>query len=441
MKISHIRINSILGLDELEFSPEGFTTIEGPNGTGKTSVLEAIKAAIQTGHDATLLRNGADKGEVVLVLDDGMSITKKVGVDSSSTEVRGADGKRMSRPAEAIKALTDMMSVNPVEFLTAKKQDRVKVLLEAMPIEVDAAELSKVSGVKVTAQPGLHALHVIELVHTQVYDDRTGTNRAVKEKDATIKQLREAMPDAVEGIEGSEEDIAADVSAADVARQTLLGRIDAKLQGIKDAARDNIDAIRTKLQDDIDALKAAAQVKVDAINAEVAENTEKATAAKTGANEKHAAATGPLNTALNAMRANRNTAAKRQQTIELIDTMTEELETLRADAEAQTAALAAIEAYKSKLLSELPIPGLEVRAGEIFLNDVPFDRVNTAGQVGVAVAIAKLRAGELGICCVDRIECLDAASLEELRTQSAESGLQMFVTRVGNDEFAINTQD
>jgi hypothetical protein len=57
------------------------------------------------------------------------------------------------------------------------------------------------------------------------------------------------------------------------------------------------------------------------------------------------------------------------------------------------------------------------------------------------VEIAKLRAADLGIVCVDRIECLDAASLEEFRRRALESGLQLFVTRVADSDFNIETAD
>lgn len=441
MHISKITIRDILGIEYLEFSPSGFTTIEGPNGSGKSSILEAIKAAVQPGHDATLLRNGAETGEIVFVLDDGMTVAKKVGADSSSTEVRGVDGKKIGRPAESLRGMLDMMSVNPVAFLTAEKKDRVKVLLESMPLEVDTAALTKLSGIKVTAQPGMHALHVIEQVSKQIFDDRTGTNRAVKEKDATIKQLREAMPDAVDGVAGSEDEVTAQVVASTAARDTTLGKIAAKIDGIKADAQSNIDALRTKLQADIDDLKTSAQAAVDFINAGKADNENKAAIAREAANAKHTTATAPLNAALAAMKADRSNAARRAQALETVTTMTTELATLRADAERQTGALAAIDKYKANLLKKLPIDGLEVREGEIFVGGVALDRVNTAGQVAVAVGIAKLRAGDLGIVCLDRVEALDSAAFTELQEQIAEAGLQCFVTRVSDDDFAITTQD
>lgn len=439
MKISHVKISNILGIDDLDFTPGGFTTIEGPNGTGKTSVLEAIKAAVQTGHDATLLRRGAEKGEVVLVLDDGQSIAKRVTADGSKTEVRDAEGKKLGRPAEAIAKLTDMLSVNPVDFLMAPKKDRVRVLLESMPIEVDAAELTRISGIKVTATPGLHALHVIDQVAKQVYDERTGTNRAVKEKDATINQLRAAMPDAIDGAQGDEQDLVDKVEEARTSKDTEVARIDTKLAGLRDEARGKIDAIRADLQAKIDALKAEAQQKVDEINTGLSETERKATTQREKTIAKYNDTVGPLNSALAVIRTNREAAAKRAVTLETIGKLVEELEGLRADAAKQTKALDDIEAYKSKLLANLPIPGLEVKDGEVYRGGVPLDRLNTAQQVEIAVGVAKLRAGQLGVVCVDRIECLDAENFAAFREQMADSGLQLFVTKVGEEEFAINT--
>lgn len=418
MKIAHIRISNILGVDELEFSPAGFTEITGPNGSGKTSVLEAIKSVIEGGHDATLLRNGADKGEIVLVLDDGTEIKRRVGARASTTDVV-RDGKKVARPGEAIRALTDMLSVNPVDFLRAPKKDRVRVLLEAMPLEADTDKLAELSGVPVRAQPGVHALHVIQQVYQQVYDDRTGTNRAVKEKEATINQLRQAMPAVPAGAEGDEEELQAKIDAIDDAKRTELDRIQTKLDG----------------------LRAEAQAKIDAIKAELAETERRAAKQREKKLQQFADEREPIAVQIAAIRSNRDAAARRAQTLDTIEKMETELKTLAGDAKKQTKALADIEQYKSDLLASLPIPGLEVKDGEIYRDGVPFDRLNTAQQVDVAVEIAKLRAGDLGVICVDRIECLDSESLEAFRERALESGLQLFVTRVDDEEFSISSSD
>lgn len=439
MKIAHLKIKNILGIAELELSPQGFTEISGPNGAGKTSILEAIKSALETGHDATLLRKGAEVGETVLVLDDGTEISKRVTPTGSTSTVR-RDGKKITRPAEAIKALTDMLSVNPVDFLRAPKKDRVRVLLEAMPIEADTEHLSKIAGVPVKAERGLHALHVIQTVHTQVYDARTGTNRAVKEKAATIGQLEAAVPPLPTGVEGDEELIQTAISEAAALRDDTLGKIQKKLEGLRRQEQEDIDAVRTDVQRQIDEIKAAGQAKVDAIKAAQAEQEKRASAAREKATATYTETTTPLQSQLQVIRNDREANGRRKQTLDTIEALRVELEALQEEAANQTKALADIEAYKAELLSGLPIPGVEVIDGEIYRDGVQFDRLNTAQQVDIAVEIAKLRAAELGIVCVDRIECLDAASLEEFRRRALESGLQLFVTRVSDEEFNIDTQ-
>ena len=438
MKISHIKINSILGIDSLEFSPSGFTAITGPNGAGKTSILEALKSVLSSGHDATLLRKGAEKGEVVLVLDDGTEIQQRVTASRTTRDVV-RDGKKLTKPGDTIKALTDALSVNPVEFLTARKQDRVKVLLESMPIRVDAAKLSEISGIPVQASEA-HALHVIEMVRQTVYDDRTGTNRAAKEKDATINQLRIAMPDAPGGVEGDEDELRAKLDEAKTARDGEVKRIDDKLAGIKVEHANKIATMRAEAAAKIEAINAELAKAIEAERASLADTEAKAGRVRQKALDTFTASAQPLQAAIASIAANRDAAAKRKATQDTITKMEVELADLRQDAERQTKALEAIDQYKSDLLASLPIPGVEVRDGEIYRDGVPFDRLNTAQRVGIAFEIAKLRAGELRLCCLDGMELLDEDSLAELRSQAEAGDVQVFITRVQSNEFSVQTE-
>ena len=440
MKINHIKISNILGIDELEFSPDGFNAITGKNGQGKTSVLEAIKAATGGGHDATLLRKGSDKGEIVLVLDNGMEITRRVTAARSTTDVKEG-GKKLTKPADAIRALTDSLSVNPVEFLTSTKKDRVKVLLESMPISVDAEHLSKISGVKVANQHGLQALALVDAVRQQVFDDRTGTNRAVKEKEATINQLTLAMPDLPEGgVEGSEDELRAQLQAASETREAEEQRITSKLAGFQKTTAEAIQKLRDDAQAQIDAIKAKLDEDVQAERAKLSTIETKANQQRQINVEKFTAAAGPIRETLAVIVGNRDAAAKREQTKAVIAQMQEDLENLVADAKNQTEAITAIDTYKSELLASMPIPGLSVEDGEVYRDGVQFDRLNTAQQVEIAFQIAKLRAGELAVVCLDGLELLDSEHLAELEAQAESSGLQVFVTRVSDEEFSVNTK-
>jgi recombinational DNA repair ATPase RecF len=138
MKINSVTIRNVLGIEQLSFEAGRFNEISGRNGSGKTSVLQAIIAGIQGGSLATLLRDGATEGEIVLDLDDGMSIRRRI-TDKGATVTVKQGGVTMPKPQDIINRLADMLSVNPVDFLLADKKERAKVLLETMPIRLDVA--------------------------------------------------------------------------------------------------------------------------------------------------------------------------------------------------------------------------------------------------------------------------------------------------------------
>lgn len=432
-KIAKIRINNILGIDELEFDAGQFNQISGQNGAGKTSVLEAIKAALKGGHDATLLRTGAEKGETVLVLDDGTEIAKRVTAATSTTVVKNADGKRENKPADVVRQLTDLISINPVDFLRATKKERVNVLLESLPIEIDHDRLEQIAGKAFTEYPvskgrneGTHALVLIDSIRTAVFNERTGTNRAVKEKHATINQLAETLPDGEVDAPASADDLLAQIAQADQKRDAELQRIETKLAGLRAETEERIEALRQQI--------AAEQTKFADIERLAGRQRELTIT-------QHRDSTQAIRDSLTAIQAAQRAAAKHETTRQTIAVMRDDANRLQAEADAQTAAIEGLDAYKSELLANLPIKGLTVEGGEIYRDGVQFDRLSTAQQVEIAVEIAKLRAGTLGVICCDGLELLDSDRYAEFQQQAINSGLQLFITRVSDDAFTITTKE
>jgi DNA repair exonuclease SbcCD ATPase subunit len=429
MHITHVSIRNILGIEEFEFTPQGFNQIAGKNGTGKTSILEAIKAALKGGHDATLLRAGQKKGEIVLVLDDGTEVHRKVTESGSDTVVK-REGKKVNKPVDTLRQITDALSVNPVQFLLADSKDRARVLLESLPLEADYERLAKITGLELRQRPGVHALTIIEDVRQEVYDSRTGTNRAVKEKSGTIAQLRQALPPVpANHADGDEAELRGKLAELDTWLAGEKERIDKKLEGLR-TERDA--AIQTRMEQ-----IATLQTEIAGLREGYTTTEGKANTQRQKNLEKYNTDSQPIKLALAAIENDREAHGRRQQTLDTIANLETELETLEAQAASETQQLEAIDAYKLELLQALPIAGAEVRDGELYIDGVPFDRVNTARQVEAAVELAQVRAGDLGVICVDRIEALDPEALEAFRQRAEESGLQMFVTRVTGEDFAI----
>lgn len=423
MRVTKVSIKNILGIEALEFSPGNFTVVSGANGSGKSSTLEAIRAALKGGSDATLLRQGAERGEVVLVLDDGTSIRRRVTPKGGDTEVSRGDAV-LKKPATVIAGMADLLSVNPVEFLRAPDKDRVRVLLETMPIDVDYERVADIAGLSTDGRPTETGLDLIESARRRVYDSRTGINRALKDKGATIRQLQEALPPEAP-VAPSTADLQVRAAHHRATYDAELARITTKTDSLCNTHAEEI----ARLEAEIGQHRAA----IDSVRS-------RAETARAKAESSYREAMIPVNIAIDNADAARAALTRYATTRETIDTLLQDLDALTAESAACEKALEALAAYRASLIDALPIPGLEVRDGALYRNGIAFDRLNTAQQVAIAVEIAKMRAGPLGLVCVDGLELLDAAAFDAFKDMAAESGLQLFVSRVSDGALSVETE-
>src|SRR6516225_5652307 len=75
-RISSIEIHDTFGTPHAKFAPRSITRIKGPNTSGKSSILRALGRIFEGGHDPSIIREGAEKSVVEMVLDDGTRITR-----------------------------------------------------------------------------------------------------------------------------------------------------------------------------------------------------------------------------------------------------------------------------------------------------------------------------------------------------------------------------
>lgn len=432
MNIQKIKIANLLGIEELEFDPGRFTLIEGRNGSGKTSVLESIKHALNGGHDARLLRNGSDKGEIVLILDDGVQLTKTVTPSKSDIKIFDKDGNRINKPQTYIDRLIDMLSVNPVQFLTSDKKNRVNYLLEAIPMKLTKDQLEKsLNGMSGRVKDDLsgHALEAIGRIYKQFYDERTGVNRALKEKSATMTQLKES----VSGLCFSTDEIKEKLLILENKKSDMETKKSLFLEQAVQSRVRKLDQEEERFQDEINRLRLEHEENKMEIH-NCFDNQKEEIQSKF--DDKYI----PLLNELTKLKEQQKQYDSHEKTRELLEQFEQECLKLKEETEKLSGALNGLDNLKESLLRDLPVNGLEIKDGEIFCKDIVFDKLNTAEQVKIAVEVAKLRANELGIICVDGIERLDKETFDEFKCKAIESGLQMIVTRVGDSELNIHTE-
>ncbi len=457
MRASLLKIKNVLGIEEREIKPGGLTVIEGDNGTGKTSILEALKALFQGGHDATLLRDGAEQGEIVLVLEDGTSITKTITPADSKTVVRDPKRGKVGATARYLNSLADLLSVNPVQFLTADPKRRLEWLLEVLPLEVTAEELAQavgsVEGLSPDElQPGdQNALDAIARLRKRIYALRTGVNSVAEDKRRWVRETNEHLPPESDvnpaervhrlraELEGLQSDLGAvktgNATALAERKNTLYAEFCTKRDGLKAEADRKIAAIQAQLNTDVEVARTAYNESVEQATQEAASGLQDATAVL---NARIQALSGEI------VRAEEQAVAyERAKSLRsLVDRTRKEAEEREAESERMTAAIENLDQLKARFLEDLPIAGLTVEDGRVLLDGIPFDRVNTARKVSVALQIAAMRAQDLKLICLDDAEHLAPktfAAFEKAAAQMAEKGYQFVVSRVAEGPLQVKT--
>jgi len=419
MKIHRISIKNILGIEALDFVPGAITRITGGNGVGKTSVLEAIKSICKGGYDATLLRTGQTKGEIVLELDGGVEVSKRITEKGAYLNVT-KDGAKVDKPAEWVKALWDSLSANPVEFMLADRRKRIDWMLEQLDPAPVMQALSKIA-------PGIagdNALSAMEAARKSIYDARTDANRTEKRARETAETLAADLP-------AEPEDIGKTLEAAQIEHQGHLAALRAAIDRVREERQIALRKIDEVEEEDIDAIRLKAR-EVTRKRSEVADG--EAATIRVEVQPKIDAAAANVARLQEAQRTADEAVGRRK----LLASTTAEAKAAKEQAEALTSKLAELDDLKAAVLDKLPIPGVSVVDGDIHSDGVPFDRLNTASQWQIAIAIAKMRAGAIPLICADGLEALDDTNFDAFASMAEGSGLHFIVTDRGNGPLAVD---
>lgn len=421
MRVERLQISKFMGVEELEYAPGKVTVISGDNGQGKSSVLKAIQVALGGGGAAKLIRQGEKSGKVVLVFDDGSEINTTLrpsGNDYELTHPSGVTGGR-----HAIDSLVAHTSLNPVELLTAKPKDQVAMVRRAVPQPLD------VEAVSVALHGDWWMEHVkegdstddtLQRVEKHIYERRTKHNTALEEKEATIKSLSKSLPasgepevvidqtEELRKLEAEEQEFLRLVNQAELESLTEsdqhwdaeIARINEQLMAAQNAKRE----ARAKIRTDAETARSKRMLANEQRRTELAESVAKFQAA-------------------------RDAWSRAENTRAIIDQMKQEAVALRSKGEKCTSMIEYLRAERKKT-AELPIKGLEIRDGELYVDNLPFSVVNTARQVQIAIQVARHGAGTIPVICVDGLELMgDKMFAAFVKAAQQWPDLQFFVTR------------
>ncbi len=126
---------------------------------------------------------------------------------------------------------------------------------------------------------------------------------------------------------------------------------------------------------------------------------------------------------------------QRAQTLkQQVETSQKRYHELDKESDRLTKAIEKLDALKVAKLAEDGIEGIEIVDGEIFVDGIAFDALNTARRYQLAFQIAARGAGDLPLMICDQAEVFDSEAWEEFCGVAKESGMQIIAARVDDNQ-------
>lgn len=399
MKVVSLKASNYKRLKAVEITPDpdaAVVTISGRNAQGKTSVLDAIWAAL-AGREASAatkrpIRDGESQASVRVDLGDYI-VTRKWSKDDAGTlTVEAPDGAKYSSPQKLLDEVVGARAFDPLEFTRQSAREQVATLVSTVTLPFDPAEL--------------------ERDRKAVFDARTDVNRDVARLEAQLKAFPAAdtsLPD----IEVSAADLVAEVEEARAHNRAVDSEVERieSLEHVKEHAAAEVERALTALQD----AKRALQDAVDACGAQAALVESLPERKDVDAITARLASAEQVNARIREQHQRQRVADdlhERQNASAAHTLKLKEIEKRKADA------LAAV---------EFPVSGLSFDDTGVTYNGVPFAQASSAEQLRVSVALAMAANPTLRVLRVMDGSLLDAESMAVIGEMAAESDYQVWV--------------
>lgn len=368
----------------VEIAPDGnVVVVSGANGHGKTSVLDAITAAL-VGQQAFKLdqpiRQGAEEAMVELDMGEFV-VTRRWKGDKSSLEVRLANGAEVSSPRRFLDDLIGKLSFDPLAFANADAKEQRKTLLDVAGLADLDAQLSG-------ARSGW-------------YNERTVANRQVKDLTAQLAGL----PKPLDTLPTEPVDV-----AKVVAEMAMLQEAERQFDQLR-SRKFALDAQIGELERQLIAAREERE-SIVALGRELAGGNR---AERIAALQQQIDDAGLINQ-------NADRQVRRDQ-------VTVDLDTARSRAKQCDVEIKAIDEKRQQAIAaaNLPIPGLGVDDEGVTLDGVPFSQSSAAERMRTSIAIAMRLNPDIRVIRVADASLLDSVNRALIEGLAVENNFQVWL--------------
>lgn len=416
MHITRLKIQNFEGIEALEIEPAALTILKGCNGAGKTSVLEAVRAAITNRPErGRLVKDGRGEGLILFELSNGTVGEREVtdhGRTAGSVTLE-QDG-HVSSPQGVLDKLTRGFGFNPVEFLSLDASEQREEILRVTDVRLPMDEAIRLSAgeMRNDVTYGEHPLIVLRQIEDSLYYYRRDVNRDARKLRNAAEKMRESVDDR---------------------------EIDKEL--LRNFDLEEAIARLTRAQD-LEGEVAKAERRMGEIEGEIKRLREELAGLQHKHNEliQQRVDPAPIKADIEAYKRDQDA----WRTLQDANDKDNEADTLEAQSESLTALIEEVRCKPAQLLqsADLPVDGLGINeAGEITIHDLPISELSTGEKLMLAtdIAVATLPDDGLRIVLVDGLEQLDQDNRTRMIDKLARADVQVLATEVGEGELTVIT--
>lgn len=407
MKIVRLTAENIKKLQAVEIVPNGaIVQITGPNGSGKTSVLDSIYYALAGGKNIASqpVRQGEEKASIKLDLGE-IVVTRRFTAGGGTTlTVDAANGASFKSPQKMLDELLGSLTFDPLHFSRMDPKQQLDQLRRLVKLDVDIDELDRLNATD--------------------YATRTDVNRDAKALETRVAAFAIANDLPAEAVDVSallEKIESAGKHNADIeTRQQRRQQVRAQI-ATNDELAEKAVAEATKLRAQADELTQQAAALAE-------ENIKLQEKLASAAELPQPVDISSVRTEIEAAQLVNEQIQLRKQRDELAierdakrlesQTLTERMDRRTAERSAAIAAAA------------MPVPGLSFGDGMVLYNGLPFEQASGAEQLRVSVAIAMATNPKLRVLRIKDGSLLDENGLQLISEMAEDGDYQIWIEQV-----------
>jgi DNA repair exonuclease SbcCD ATPase subunit len=469
MRITKIKIRNLFGIKEYEQDGKS-VELDGSNGVGKTSVIDAIRYALTNKSDRDyIVRKGETEGEILIETDTGLRINRKSRTNQADYKSVKQNGAEVGSPETFLRDIFTTLQLNPIEFMEMDKKKQNATILDMIEYDWDVNKIKEWFG-EIPSwvsydQNILQILDDIQSEKGEYFTHRQDVNRDIRNKKAFIDEIAQGIP------AGYDVEKWKTASTSDLYHQIEQIRNDnqmiEKAQMLKDA-RDSkirsfeadkqiaksaldtefsnrshqIDQDILKLNNEIKALQtekeglaAQKQDKLELINQKYETNVAKYDAEVA----EYAPYIDKEKKDVSDLVRDAEYMEKMKGHINEYNRMTDlqnEVEELSAESMDLTNKIEKARTLPGEILQNcnIPIEGLTVENGIPLINGLPVSNLSEGEKLDLCIDVSIQKPNGLQIILIDGTEKLSTGLREKLYRKCKEKGLQFIATRTTDDD-------